>query len=77
MIQNWIHAYDKQGLSGLHDRKGRGQRCKLNEEQIQWLRQRIEQGPRPDDQVCVFFGQISTTNDTGVPLHFFMKKSKP
>jgi len=55
-IQNWIHGYNKQGLAGLQDQPGRGQRCKLNEEQIQWLRQRIEQGPRPEDQVCVFRG---------------------
>ena len=55
-IQNWIHAYNQQGLSGLHDQQGRGQRCKLNEEQIQWLRQRMEEGPRPEDQVCVFRG---------------------
>jgi transposase len=26
----------------------------LNEDQIQWLRQRIEEGPVPDDKVCVF-----------------------
>lgn len=55
-IQNWIHAYNKQGLAGLQDQPGRGQRCKLNEEQIQWLRQRVEEGPRPDDQVRVFRG---------------------
>ena len=55
-IQNWIHAYNQQGLSGLQDQQGRGQRCKLNEEQIQWLRQRMEEGPRPEDQVCVLRG---------------------
>jgi transposase len=55
-IQHWIYAYNKQGLAGLHDQGGRGQQCKLNEEQIQWLQQRIEEGPRPEDQICVFRG---------------------
>ena len=32
----------------------RGNNSKLNEDQIQWLRQRIEQGPRPEDKVCIF-----------------------
>ena len=56
-VQHWIHAYNKQGLAGLHDQPGRGLRCKLNYEQIQWLRQRLEEGPRPEDQVCVLRGE--------------------
>jgi transposase len=55
-IQNWIHAYNKQGLAGLNDHRGRGLQCRLNEQQIQWLRQRIEEGSRPEDGVCVFHG---------------------
>lgn len=53
-VQNWIYAYNRQGLEGLHDAAGRGQRSRLNQEQRQWLRQRIDEGPTPDDQVCVF-----------------------
>jgi len=56
-IQNWIHAYNKQGLEGLQETSGRGQRCKLNTDQLQWLRQRIEEGPRPEDGVCVLRGK--------------------
>jgi len=56
-IQNWIHTYNKQGLAGLNDHSGRGLQCRLNEQQIQWLRQRIEEGPRPEDGVCVFHGK--------------------
>jgi len=56
-IQKWICAYNKQGLAGLDDHGGRGLRCRLNDSQIQWLRQRIEQGPRPEDGVCVFHGK--------------------
>ncbi len=45
-VQNWIHAYNQNGLEGLRDNPGRGTRCKLNQDQLQWLRQRIEEGPR-------------------------------
>jgi len=54
VIQNWICSYNKKGLDGLQECSGRGQRCKLNDEQLQWLRQRIEQGPSPQDGICVF-----------------------
>lgn len=37
-IQNWVYAYNKHGLEGLRDASGRGQRCKLNADQLQWLR---------------------------------------
>ena len=39
-IQNWIHAYNRQGIEGLKESSGRGNKSKLNEDQIQWLRQR-------------------------------------
>jgi len=53
-IQNWIYAYNRQGIQGLKESRGRGHTSKLNEDQIQWLRQRIEQGPTKADGVCVF-----------------------
>jgi transposase len=56
IIQDWIYAYNKKGLKGLQDNPGRGQRCKLNSDQIRWLRQRIEDGPRQEDGICVFRG---------------------
>ena len=56
-VQNWIYAYNRKGLEGLRDTPGRGTRCKLNTDQLQWLRQRIEEGPRPEDEVCVLRGQ--------------------
>jgi len=45
-IQNWVYAYNKHGLEGLRDTPGRGQRCKLNADQIQWLRQRLRKARR-------------------------------
>ncbi len=53
-IQRWVYAYNRRGLEGLKEHIGRGNKLKINEEQIQWLRQRIEQGPTEADGVCVF-----------------------
>jgi len=53
-IQNWIYAYNRQGIEGLRENSGRGIKSKLNNDQIQWLRQRIEQGPTQQDGLCVF-----------------------
>ena len=53
-VQNWIYAYNRQGIEGLKESSGRGNKSKLNEDQIQWLRQRIEQGPTEKDRICVF-----------------------
>jgi transposase len=52
-IQNWLRSYNHSGLEGLKARQGRGTKSRLNTDQLQWLRQRIEQGPTPDDGVCV------------------------
>jgi len=55
-IQSWIQAYNRNGLEGLRDTPGRGTRCKLNPDQQQWLRQRLEEGPCPEEGICVFHG---------------------
>lgn len=55
MIQKWIYSYNRHGLGGLNDDSGRGNKSKLNNEQIQWLRQRIEEGPKPEDGICIFY----------------------
>jgi len=56
-VQDWIYAYNQKGLKGLNDAPGRGTSSKLNTEQLQWLRQRIDEGPRPEDGVCVLRGK--------------------
>jgi transposase len=56
-VQNWIGAYNQKGLKGLYDTPGRGTGCKLNDDQLQWLRQRVEEGPNPQDGICVFGGK--------------------
>ncbi|MFC1781857.1 helix-turn-helix domain-containing protein [Planctomycetota bacterium] len=54
-VQNWIYAYNRQGIEGLKERSSRCVNSKLNEDQIQWLRQRIEQSPLK----AVFFQLVS------------------
>ena len=44
-------------IHGLYQSPGRGTRSKLNPDQIQWLRQRLDEGPRPQDGVCVLRGK--------------------
>lgn len=53
-VQNWIYAYNRKGIEGLKESGGRGSKSKLNEDQIRWLRQRIEQGPTEKEQLSVF-----------------------
>jgi transposase len=53
-IQNWIRSYNRNGLDGLQDQTGRGTKARLNTDQMQWLRQRLDQGPTAQDGVCVF-----------------------
>ena len=69
-IQKWIYSYNRLGLDGLQDTSGRGQRCKLNDDQIQWLRQRLEEGPPPESGLSVFHGkdiQLMIHQQFGVP----------
>lgn len=72
-IQTWIQAYNRNGLEGLRDTPGRGTRCKLNPDQLQWLRQRLEEGPRPDEGICVMiFTFDSPAVWRTVPLKFHL-----
>jgi transposase len=40
-ITTWVHRYEKEGLSGLRDRKGRGRKQGLSEEQLVRLKDLI------------------------------------
>lgn len=71
-IQKWIYSYNRLGLDGLQDTSGRGQRCKLNDDQLQWLRQRLEEGPPPESGLSVFHGkdiQLMIHQQFGVTYH--------
>jgi transposase len=51
-----LARYNAAGLSGLQDRRGQESRSPLTPQQEQQVRQRIEAGPTPKDQVCSLRG---------------------
>jgi transposase len=55
-VQEWVRRYNAEGLDGLDDRPGRGRPCRLTEEQLARLRDRIDAGPTPEDGACTFRG---------------------
>lgn len=37
-ITNWVHQFEKEGIDGLRDKKGRGRRGNLSDDQLQKIR---------------------------------------
>jgi len=56
ICQRWLARYNEFGVAGLDDRRGRELQPALTPEQEGQVRQRIEAGPRPEDQVCSLRG---------------------
>lgn len=56
-VQAWIARYNADALPGLAPRKQSGQPPHLPRESEQAFRERIEQGPRPQDGVCTLRGR--------------------
>ena len=56
-VQRWLRQYNCYGLEGTKDTKGRGKKGRLNDDQIQWLRQKIDEGPKPEDGISVFYAK--------------------
>jgi transposase len=56
ICQRWLARYNEFGLAGLDDRRGAEPHSPLTPEQESLVRQRIETGPQPDDQVCSLRG---------------------
>jgi len=56
-VQHWVRRHNQEGLLGLKDRAGRGPSPMLNAEQSQRLRDRLDSGPLPEDQVCTLRGK--------------------
>ncbi|WP_397570098.1 IS630 family transposase [Schlesneria sp. T3-172] len=57
VCQRWVYQYNELGLPGLDDRRGRTPGVPLSEEAQQQLRQRLDAGPKPEDQVCSLRGK--------------------
>lgn len=72
VVQKWVQRYNEDGLAGLSDQSGRGRVCKLSEHQQRRLQQRIEAGPREEDNVCTLRGtdiQAILEEEFGVLYH--------
>jgi transposase len=55
-VRNWVHRYNRAGLSGLSDRR-MGRQCRLSARQLERIRKRIRAGPRAKDGVCSLRGR--------------------
>src|SRR3954466_13361701 len=47
-LRDWVHRYNAQGLSGLHDRPHPGPKPRLAPKQMAELESIVEQGPGPE-----------------------------
>jgi transposase len=56
ICQRWVARYNAEGLEGLEDRRGQEPEPTLTPEQEEQVCQRLEAGPRPEDQVCSLRG---------------------
>lgn len=55
ICQRWVYRFNADGLEGLEDLRGREQSPLTPGEEVQ-VRQRIEAGPTPEDEVCSLRG---------------------
>ena len=53
-VQKWTRRYNDGGPDALADRPGRGGKPRLDPAEHGRLRERIEAGPTPEDDVCAF-----------------------
>lgn len=56
-VELWVYRYRDGGLGALRPRRSPGRRCRLTPEQREQLRQRLDEGPRPEDGVCTLRGE--------------------
>jgi transposase len=55
-VRNWIRRYNQGGLAGLKDLPRSGRPRHLDAAKEQEVRQRLDAGARPEDEVCVLRG---------------------
>ena len=56
-VQYWVRRYNREGVTGLADRDGRGPKPLLTAEEADRLRVRLDAGPKPQDGVCTLRGK--------------------
>jgi transposase len=57
ICQRWVRRYNDDGLAGLDDRRGHEPRLPLSPEDQERIRQRLDAGPTPEDEVCSLRGK--------------------
>lgn len=55
-VQFWVQWYNAGGLAKLREEAGRGRKPPLSQAEQQRLKQRLDQGPLPEDGVCTLRG---------------------
>jgi transposase len=72
-LRDWVHRYNAEGLSGLHDRQPPGPQPKLTPEQSQELAAWVESGPDPIRHGVVRWRRMDLRDELerrfGVSLH--------
>ncbi len=72
-LRDWVHRYNAEGLSGLHDRKPPGPQPKLTPEQTAAFTAWVESGPDPDRHGVVRWRRVDLRDELqrqfGVELH--------
>ena len=56
VCQDWVYRFNEQGLQGLEDQWGGHRQGPLTPEEEQQMRQRLDGGPTPEDDVCSLRG---------------------
>ena len=56
-VENWVYAYRDGGFDALYPGKAPGATPKLTPEQQEAFKQRMLDGPRPEDGVCTLRGK--------------------
>jgi transposase len=56
-VQEWVARYNREGLSGLKTKSGRGRKGPLTPQEAERLKQRMDAGPLPADGVCTLRGR--------------------
>lgn len=57
VCQEWVYRYNARGLVGLEEQRGRPAGLPLNAAHEQQFRQRLAEGPLPEDNVCSLRGR--------------------
>jgi transposase len=56
-VDEWVGRYRRGGLDAIAARKQPGRAPKLTPQQDEWLKARLDAGPRPEDKVCTLRGR--------------------